>query len=139
MAHTSISRPFSPGDLSRAYPRAMTILGAIIATLTIHLVATYAGQADFSVNNGQMTVGAVHVVVGTLVPGLGAWGLLAFLERRTDRAWTIFRAIAITILIVSMLGPLGADESIGRVALSVMHAVAGAIIIKGFSRTVRRS
>ena len=138
MASSSMTRRLSPGGLSRAYPRAITILGAVIATLVIYLVTTYLGQVDLTVNNGEMTITAVDVVVGTLVAGLIAWGLLAVLERRTGRAWTIFRGVAIAVLIVSMLGPLGADEALGKTALSVMHVFAAAIIIKGFSRTARR-
>lgn len=125
-------------DLSISWPRPMTILGATLATLAIYLVATYAGNIDLAANNGATTIGAIDVVLGTIVPSLGAWGMLAILERRTDRAWTIWRAIAIAVLILSMLGPFGADNQESRVVLWVMHAVAGAIIIKGFSRTVKR-
>lgn len=125
-------------DLSISWPRPMTILGATLATLAIYLVATYAGQIDLTMDNGATTIGAINVVLGTMAPGLGAWGLLALLERRTDRAWTIWRAIAIAVLVLSMLGPFGADEPASRVVLWVMHAVAGVIIIKGFSRTAKR-
>lgn len=125
-------------DLSISWPRPMTILGATLATLAIYLVATYAGNIDLAANNGATTIGAIDVVLGTIVPSLGAWGMLAILERRTDRAWTIWRAIAIAVLVLSMLGPFGADNQESRVVLWVMHAVAGAIIIKGFSRTVKR-
>lgn len=125
-------------DLSISWPRPMTILGATLATLAIYLVATYAGNIDLTMDDGATTIGAIDVVLGTIVPGLGAWGLLAFLERRTGRAWTIWRAIAIAVLVLSLLGPFGADEQGGRVVLWVMHAVAGVIIIKGFSRTVKQ-
>jgi hypothetical protein len=116
----------------------MAIVAAVIAALTVYLITTWVGQVDLTVNNGEMTIRAVDVVLATLVAGLFAWGLLALLERRTARAWTIFRAIAIAVLIVSMLGPLGADEALGKTALSLMHVFAAVIIIKGFSRTARR-
>lgn len=138
MAHTFMTRRLSPGGLSCAYPRAATILGAVVATLTIYLITRYGGQVELTMQNGATTITAIDVLIGTLVPGLGAWGLLSFLERRTDRAWPIFRGIAIAVLIVSLLGPLGADEALGKTALSIMHVIAGVIIIKGFSHTARR-
>lgn len=138
VASNSMIRRFSPGDLSCAWPRAMAILGAVIATLVIYLVTTYVGQVDLTVNDGETKVGAAEVVFATLVAGLVAWGLLALLERSTDRAWPIFRAIAIAVLVLSMLGTLGADEALGKTALSVMHVFAAVIIVRGFSRTTRR-
>lgn len=125
------------GDLACAFPRAATIFGATLATFAIYLFSTFAGQIDLVANAGRV-IGPLDVIIGTIVPGLLAWGLLAFLERRTDRAWAIWRAIAIAVLILSMLGPIGAENGGARVVLSVMHAFAGAIIIKGFSRTAKR-
>jgi hypothetical protein len=136
MASNTIPERFSFRDLACEYPRAATVLGATLATLAIWTISTYAGQVDMTVNGSQ--VGPVDVVLATLAAGLAGWGLLAFLERRTKSAWTIWRNIAIAVLVVSMLGPIGAEEASGRTALSVMHAFAGAIIIRNFARTVPR-
>jgi high-affinity Fe2+/Pb2+ permease len=124
------------GDLACTWPRAATILGAIVATFMIYLVSTFAGRVDLAAN-GQ-DIGPLHVIGMTLIAGLIAWGLLAFLERRTSRAWTMWRNIALVALVISMLGPLGADDPTARIVLSVMHAVAGAIIIRGFRLTARK-
>jgi uncharacterized membrane protein len=136
MASNTIPGRFSFGDLACEYPRAATVLGATLATLAIWAISTYAGQVDMTVNGSK--VGPLDVALATLVAGLAGWGLLAFLERRTKSAWTIWRNIAIAVLVLSMLGPIGAEEASGRTALSVMHAFAGAIIIRNFSRTAPR-
>lgn len=136
MVSKTLSSRFSPGELACAFPRAATILGAIVANLVVWAIATYIGGVDLHVDGTE--VGPVAVVIATLLAGLVAWGLLAFLERRSANAWTIWRNIALVALVISiLLGPLGADEALGKTTLSLMHAIAGAIIIRGFSNTVR--
>lgn len=136
MASHTFAGSFSPHDLACTYPRAATIVGAVVANLAIWTVSRYVGQVHLRANG--MDIGPFAVGGVTLLIGLGAWGLLAFLERRTANAWPIWRNIALAVLVISMLGPLGADEALGKTALSLMHVFAGAIIIKGFSNTVRR-
>lgn len=135
MASTILSNRLIPGNFACTWPRAATILGAVIATLAIWCVATFAGNIDLHANG--MDIGPVAVALGTLVPGLVAWGLLTFLERRTASAWPIWRTIAFIVLAISLLGALGADTGTGKIVLGIMHGFAGAIIIKGFSNTVR--
>ncbi len=137
MATNTMSGRSWLGDLSCILPRAATILGATLATFIIYLVSTFIGDVDLVENTGR-TIGPGMIIVGTIVPGLVGWGLLALLERRTGNAWTIWRNIALVVLVISFLGPISAENDGARVVLSVMHAFAGAIIIKGFSRTVER-
>ena len=134
MATKTVPGRFSIRNLGCSYPRAASILGAIVATLTIWAVSTFAGQADLTVNGSE--IGPFDVVLATLIAGLTGWGLLAFLERKTNNAWTRWRNIAIAAVVISMLGPLSAEDTMSRTVLSIMHAFAGAIIIKGFSRTI---
>ena len=136
MTSNTLINSFSSHKLTRAHPRAWIILGAIIANLVIWTISRYAGHVDLSVNGSD--VGPFAVVIVTLLAGLVAWGLLVFLEQRTANAWTIWRNIALVVLVISLLGPLGADKAPGKTTLSLMHVFAGAIIIKGFSNTVRK-
>ena len=136
MAITTTPGRLSPGSLACAYPRSATILGAILADLVVWAIAVYIGQVDLMVNGED--VFPLDVIMGVLIPGLAGWGLLAFLERRTRRAWTIWLTIALIVTVVSMAGPLSAETASGKTTLSVMHAFAAAIIIRGFARTVRR-
>jgi len=136
MASNTVRHRTSLENLACTWPRAATILGAVIANLVIWAISTYVGQVDLHVNGTD--VGPVLVAGVTLLAGLVAWGLLAFLERRMANAWKIWRNIALAVLVISMIGPLGADEALGKTTLSLMHVFAGAIIIKGFSNTVRK-
>lgn len=123
---------------TRSSQRINTIISAVVAAMAIWAISTFIGGVDLSVNDGALEVGLLDVVVVSAGVGLVGWGLLAFLERQTSRAWTIWRTIAIVLLIVSMLGALGADTTLGRTTLSLLHAAVGVILIKGFSATIRR-
>ncbi|UWZ49774.1 hypothetical protein Dmats_26205 [Dactylosporangium matsuzakiense] len=67
--------------------------------------------------------------------GLIGWGLLAILERATGKARTIWTVVAVVFLVLSLLGPLGADGTGAKVSLLLMHLVAGAVIIPLFARS----
>jgi hypothetical protein len=133
---TMISDRFSLGAFYCAHTRVAAVVRAVAATLGIWAISTFIGRVDLSVDG--RAVGPISIVVATLLAGLAGWGLLALVERRTARAWPIWRAIAIVVLVLSMLGPLGADTGAGKTTLSVMHAFAGAILITGFAPRTRR-
>ena len=133
---TMTSDRFSLGAFYCAHTRVAAIVRAVTATLGIWAISVFIGRVDLAVDG--KAIGPVAVVVVTLLAGLAGWGLLALLERRTARAWPIWRTIAIIVLVLSMLGPIGADTSLGRTTLSVMHVFAGAIVITGFAPRSRR-
>jgi hypothetical protein len=72
------------------------------------------------------------VVVTALVAGLAAWGLLALLERTVSRPARTYRIIALTVLAISLAGPLGSGvDTSSRLVLLGMHLTVGAALIIG--------
>lgn len=136
MATPSTFGRIAPAAFLRGHARLRTVINATLATLGIWFVAHVIGGVDLTTPQGE--VGPIAVALTTLLVGFAGWGLLALLERRTARAWTIWRTIAIVVLVVSLLGPVGAETGSGRIVLSVMHAFTAAILITGFARTVGR-
>lgn len=135
----NLIHPFCAFPGARRYPRLSVVLGATLAVLVVWSVSVYIGRVDLSVPIGSETreVGPVAVTAATLVLGGIGWGSLRLLERRTDRAWTIWKWTAIAVTVISMfLGPITAETGPGKVTLGILHAVAAAIVIRGFSHTV---
>ncbi len=88
-----------------------------------------------SVGDDVQSIGFGRVIGITLVVGLLGWGLLLLLERTTARAATIWLAVAIMILLLSFLGPLGSGENTSsKVTLALMHVAVAVTIIPAMWR-----
>lgn len=114
---------------------AITIAAAIVAALVAWSVLRLAGT-ELEVEQGGSVerVDAAEVVVATLVGGLLAAGVYAWMYRRHITRWWPF--VGSTALAVSMFGPgRWAADGADAMGLMVLHLVAGAILIFGFMQT----
>lgn len=120
--------------------RAMAIVDAIIVNVLILVVARVA-TGDFpvaTVGDDDQTIGFAQVILVTALVGLVAWAILALLERVTARAAMIWTAVAVAVLLLSMLGPLGSGvDTSSKIALALMHVGAAATIIPLMLRSTR--
>lgn len=126
----------SAGTTSAARPsrcaRALAVLAAAAATVTVWAIAGPVADVDLSVQLGSATqhVGPATVAIVSIAAGLAAWGLLAALEHFTPRARAVWTAIALVTLALSLAGPLidGATPAT-KVALTGMHLAAAVILV----------
>jgi hypothetical protein len=86
--------------------------------------------------------GVVHHLVAAAVAGvvgLMAWGVLATIERFSQRPARAWLAVSIGLLVLSLGGPLSGDgiATGNRLALVFMHLAAGAVLISLFFRSAR--
>jgi hypothetical protein len=86
---------------------------------------------DVRSGDGSRHVGLVSALVTAAVAALVGGGVLRFLERRTSRALTVWTWLGVAVLLVSLLGPLGATTGIGVVALASLHLVVGVVVLVG--------
>ena len=124
----STRAPARPGRRTRA----LAVLGAAAATLTVWAVAGPLAGVDLRVHLGTATqhVGPATVAIVSILAGLAAWGLLAALEHFTPRARTVWTAVALVTLALSLTGPLGIGVSTAaKVALTGMHLAAAAVLV----------
>lgn len=71
-----------------------------------------------------------NVVIASVVPAVAATVFLAILGKFAPRPIRVFRIISVVFLLVSFGGPLSLPVDLStKVALSVMHVVAGAVIV----------
>lgn len=93
-------------------------------------LAVRAGTGTQHVN---MVSVAVTAVVVTMVGG----GLLRVLERRTPAALRLWSMIAAVVLLVSMVGPLGARTAPAGLVLAGLHLLVGGVVLVGLTRRGR--
>jgi hypothetical protein len=136
MATTTIryAAPATGVGRTRALGAAGAVLAAVavwaiaVPVLGIHLIIRFGSAAPESVEVG-LVAGA------SALASLAAWGLLALLERRTRRARSIWTAIAVVVLLVSLSLPLSAGTTNSvRATLALMHVVVAAILIPTLRR-----
>ncbi|MBB4919061.1 DUF6069 family protein [Streptosporangium saharense] len=121
--------------------RTLTVLAAPVAALSVWILAVPVAGTTLNVRMGDatQTVEAVPVAVSSLLAGLAGWALLAILERLTSRPRRVWTTIAVTVWILSLLGPLNsAVATPATLVLLLMHLTVGAIVILGFSVWGRR-
>jgi hypothetical protein len=83
-------------------------------------------------------VGPGAVIEVSLLAGFAAWALLALLERHATHPRRTWTAVAATVLVISLIGPLAAGRGAATViALCCMHLAVGAVVILAMRRTAR--
>jgi hypothetical protein len=113
--------------------RALTVTGATAAAV-LPWIAARAGGVELEVTTGgqPITVDLLGVVSAALAASLAGWGVLALLERLTSRARRIWTAIAVAVLLVSLVPLLVAEAAIVTVVyLALMHVAVGTVLIPG--------
>jgi hypothetical protein len=115
--------------------------GALAAVLAWAVEAPLLGiRLNFRFGTGHIqTIAAGQVIGVTVAAALLGWLLLAFLERRTPRARSLWTAIALAALAASLALPLAAaTTTAAAAALIVMHLTVGATVIPAMARTATR-
>ena len=127
---TTTARP-TRTSLSR---NAITVIGAAVGALALWLVETRLIGVDLAVRTGDVVqpVTGVSVVATALVAGLAAtlsaWLLTRLAPRRCRTVWTV---LASAVLLVSLLGPLGATSAAAVVSLVALHLLVGLALLVG--------
>jgi hypothetical protein len=117
---------------SRWRTRVFIVLAAALAAVALWAIVGPVGGLDLVVRSGAstVTVGPSAIVLTAVVAGVAAWILLAVLERFAARPAHWWRVIATSVLLLSLLGPLGAAGSTSvALALVGLHLVVGVLLI----------
>jgi hypothetical protein len=111
---------------------AAAMAGAVLGWTLITQVAGLDLRApDFRGSSGTAPVGLGQVVLVSGLAGLGAWGLLALLERRTHGARRLWLGLAVLAFLLSLGGPLSGKgvTSADRGLLIALHAAVAVALI----------
>ncbi|WP_421735381.1 DUF6069 family protein [Cellulomonas sp.] len=114
--------------MSRPLPVWLVATAALAVALAIWVIAVPVAGIELRAGTPPQTIGVASVAVTTLVVTLAAWGVRALLRRRRPVAWWLTCAI---VLLVSLLGPLGASSAGAVAALMSLHLAVGAVLALG--------
>lgn len=121
--------------------RASAVTAAVLAALIVWSVAVPLLGVDLTVRtnpggSSTQTIGAASVLAVSLLASMLGWGLPAVLERRTQRAGTLWTVIASVVLLLFLAGPLtAAGTTAAAVALVLLHLSVAAVLISLLRRT----
>jgi hypothetical protein len=129
---------------STAVRRASVVLLAVVATLVMWGVEALLLGIDLRARPfpgvASQVVGPPAIATTTLLVGLAAWALLAILERVTPSGRTVWLAVAVVALLISLAGPLGGAVTASAAAgLACMHLVAAAVLVPLLAGSARRA
>jgi hypothetical protein len=116
--------------------RSAAVVAAAVATGLVlwGLMRLIGIDLDLKESAASDEVSVVNVLVATLVAGMAAWAVFAFLvRRRRVRLWPV---IGSTALAISMIGPSYLADGESSMALMVMHLIVGIVLIGGFAAFV---
>jgi predicted permease len=119
--------------------RAMTVAAATVAAIAVWAIAVPLLGAHLLIRFGSgapESIGVDYILGATVITSLIGWGVLALLERRTPRARTIWTALAIVVVLVSLGLPLTAGTTTStKVVLALMHVAVASVLILGLPRS----
>jgi predicted permease len=137
MATTTMDYP-APRAARVGLGRAMTVAAATVAAIAVWAIAVPLLGAHLLIRFGSgapESIGVDYILGATVITSLIGWGVLALLERRTPRARTIWTALAIVVVLVSLGLPLTAGTTTStKVVLALMHVAVASVLILGLPR-----
>ena len=128
----------STSSLSALRPAA--VLAAVAGALAGWLIADPVAGIELRVtmNEEPTTVGPLDAGGVALAAGFAAWGVLALIERAGEHVRRRWTTLALTVLVLSLAGPLTAAEtSEAMLALLGLHLLVGAILVVALRHTAR--
>jgi Family of unknown function (DUF6069) len=113
--------------------RAGVIAGAAAAAALVWTILDRVAGIDPAVRSGDTVrhIGVVAVAITALVSGVAGMRLLYWLKRHARRPRRTWTTIAVAVLVLSLLGPLGGTSIGAKIGLAVLHLTVAAILIVG--------
>lgn len=110
------------------------VVGAVLTGAVVFGVGTLAGvDPQVRAGSGTLEVTISLVIATSLTAALGGWGVRALLLRRPRGGRTAWLVLSGAVLLVSLLGPLGAANAGATVLLLLEHLAVGGVIMLGLS------
>ncbi|WP_028049242.1 DUF6069 family protein [Cellulomonas sp. URHD0024] len=119
-----------PATTVRRIPAWAVVIASPLAALVVWAIAVPLLDVPLVVGDPPYTVGPVSVVLVAVVATLAAWGVRALLFRRRRTGWFVTCG---AILLISLLGPLGAATPAATLWLALMHVTVGTVLTLGLA------
>ena len=111
-------------------PAWAVVVTAPLAALAVWAVASVVLDVSLVAGNPPTTVGPAAVVLVAVVVALAAWGVRALFFRNRRTGWFVTCGV---ILLVSLLGPLGAATPAATLCLAALHLTVATVVTLGLA------
>jgi Family of unknown function (DUF6069) len=125
-----------PSRRSKPIGELAVVIAVLLAAVATWTLWAQVGGVELTVQSGDdvRTVGVGSVVAVAAIMPIAGVLLLRALEAILSRGMRWWTAIACTVTLISMLGPLGATSATAGVALASLHLLVAAVVIFGVRR-----
>ena len=114
---------------ARRVPVWAAVVGAPLAALVVLAVASLL-DVTLVAGDPPVTIGWSSVVIVSVVVALAAWGVRSLFFRRHRTGWFVTCGV---LLLMSLLGPLGAATASATLWLALMHLAVAAVVVPGLA------
>ncbi|MCA5894255.1 DUF6069 family protein [Isoptericola sp. NEAU-Y5] len=116
-------------------PRAV-VPAAMLTGALVFLVGTLAGvDPQVRAGTGTLEVTISLVLGASLTAALAGWGVRSLLARASNGGRRTWLTLCAAVLLVSLLGPLGAANGGAMLLLALEHLTVGTVIALGLAGT----
>src|SRR2546430_13718031 len=130
--------PIAPATAHLSWNRVLGVAGATVAAVGVWALAIMILSTSLVVRFGDgapQPIGIELVAIGSLTGSLLGLGSLVVLEKFSSRARTIWTAVAIGVLLVSLSLPVVAGTTAStKAALALMHLAVASVLIPTLRR-----
>ena len=119
-----------PTSTARRVPAWAVVVATPLAALSVWALSDLVFSVPLEAGSPPSTIGPANVVAVALVVALTAWGVRTLLFRRRRTGWFVLCG---SVLLVSLLGPLGAASPAAILCLALMHVTVAAVITLGLA------
>ena len=125
-----------PATTTRRVPVWAVVITAPLASLAVWVLADPVLDVPLVAGDPPTTVGPAAVVLVAVLAALAAWGVRALFFRRHRTGWFVTCG---AVLLVSLLGPLGAATPAATLWLVLMHLTVGSVVTLGLAPARQRA
>ncbi|SKC42794.1 DUF6069 family protein [Krasilnikoviella flava] len=116
------------------------VVGAVLTGALVFRIGTALGvDPQVRAGSGTLEVTISAVIAASLTAALAGWGVRALLLRRRNGGRAAWLVLSGAVLLVSLLGPLGAATAGAILLLLLEHLAVGAVIALGLSGAAPRA
>jgi Family of unknown function (DUF6069) len=112
---------------------AVVLVAVIVGVATWSVIRVLGVEPMVGKGSDPHPVGALDVAAATLVAGLAAWGVYAWLARRHLAG--VWPFVGSTALAISIIGPSWFADGASAVSLICLHLAVALVLVMGFTLT----
>ncbi|WP_426593579.1 DUF6069 family protein [Cellulomonas sp. McL0617] len=119
-----------PTVTARRVPVWSVVVAAPLIALVVWVLADPVAGVALAAGDPPVDIGPAAVAIVSVLAALAAWGVRSLFFRQRRTGWFV---VCGAVLVVSLLGPLGAGSGAAALWLALMHVAVAAVVVPGLA------